>query len=76
MKGLVILTIHPNLRELKENIYGQEINLIDLSGNRTLINFDVGEEIKVKSGQSGIRFALIAENQSKNPLRAWSYSNE
>ena len=41
-----------------------------MSGNRTLIQFGTGNEIKIRSGTNGIRFLLIAGAPIKEPI-AW-----
>ena len=38
--------------------------------NRTLLTFDSGDEIQVKSGESGVRFLLISGLPIKEPV-AW-----
>ena len=35
---------------------GEEVNIRDMSGNRTLIKFGTGEEVTVQAGEEGIRF--------------------
>ncbi len=49
---------------------GQELNLRDLSGNRTLVYFGSGDEITVQAGPEGIRFLLIAGRPLREPV-AW-----
>ena len=41
-----------------------------MTGNRTLLTFDSGDEIQVKSGESGVRFLLISGLPIKEPV-AW-----
>ena len=45
---------------IEKSINGNEIKMQDLSGNKTLINFDKGDNIKLMSGENGIRFLLIS----------------
>ena len=49
---------------------GQEFELRDLSGNRTLVVFDNGDEVAVQAGETGIRFLLISGTPIKEPV-AW-----
>ena len=55
---------------LEKEFNGEELNIRDLSGNRTLVQFGTGNEIRVKSGNYGIRFLLIAGAPIKEPI-AW-----
>ena len=41
-----------------------------MSGNKTLITFDTGDEIKLLSGDRGVRFLLVSGNPIKEPV-AW-----
>ena len=49
---------------------GEELNIRDLSGNRTLIRFDTGDYISLKAGREGVRFLLVAGKPIKEPV-AW-----
>ncbi|MEJ2023066.1 MAG: pirin-like C-terminal cupin domain-containing protein, partial [Maritimibacter sp.] len=49
---------------------GQEVNIRDLSGNRTVIRFGTGDEITVQAGPEGVRFLLISGAPIKEPV-AW-----
>ena len=44
--------------------------LKDLSGNRTLVVFDSGDEVAVQAGENGVRFLLISGTPIKEPV-AW-----
>ena len=55
---------------LEKEVAGQEFNIRDLSGNRTLVEFDSGEEISVQAGEQGMRFLLISGKPIKEPV-AW-----
>lgn len=55
---------------LEKEVQGQELNIRDLSGNRTLIHFGTGEEIEVQAGPEGVRFLLIAGAPIQEPI-AW-----
>ncbi|MDP1577771.1 MAG: pirin family protein, partial [Cypionkella sp.] len=45
---------------LEKEYKGEELNIRDLSGNRTLIEFGRGDEITVQAGPNGIRFLLVS----------------
>lgn len=49
---------------------GQELNIRDLTGNRTLVRFDTGDEITVQTGPEGIRFLLVTGRPIEEPV-AW-----
>lgn len=55
---------------LEKEVMGQEVNIRDMSGNRTLVRFGTGDEIVVQSGERGIRFLLVAGTPIKEPV-AW-----
>lgn len=55
---------------LEKEVAGQEFNIRDLSGNRTLVEFDTGDEISVQAGEQGMRFLLISGKPIKEPV-AW-----
>lgn len=55
---------------VEKEVNGEEINIRDMSGNRTLVNFDTGNEIVVNSGPEGVRFLLISGQPIKEPV-AW-----
>ncbi|WP_417241873.1 pirin family protein [Celeribacter sp.] len=55
---------------VEKEVAGEEINIRDLSGNRTLVNFDTGDEVVVRSGPEGVRFLLISGQPIKEPV-AW-----
>ncbi len=54
----------------EKEVMGQEINIRDLSGNRTLVNFDTGDNVTVQAGPEGIRFLLISGTPIQEPV-AW-----
>ena len=41
-----------------------------MSGNKTLITFDKGNEVKLLSGNNGVRFLLVSGNPIQEPV-AW-----
>jgi len=49
---------------------GEEVNIRDLSGNRSLIRFDSGDEVYVQAGPDGIRFLLVTGRPIREPI-AW-----
>lgn len=55
---------------LEKEVGGQEVNIRDLSGNRTLIRFGTGDEVTVQAGPEGIRFLLISGAPIQEPV-AW-----
>ncbi|MBP9952018.1 MAG: pirin family protein, partial [Cypionkella sp.] len=55
---------------LEKEVAGQELNIRDLSGNRTLIEFGAGDEVTVQAGPNGIRFLLISGAPLREPV-AW-----
>jgi redox-sensitive bicupin YhaK (pirin superfamily) len=55
---------------LEKEVMGKELNIRDLSGNRTLVQFGTGDEIEVQAGPEGIRFLLIAGAPIDEPI-AW-----
>ena len=56
--------------KVEKEFNGQEFELRDLSGNRTLVVFDNGDEVAVQDGEKGIRFLLISGTPIKEPV-AW-----
>lgn len=55
---------------VEKEIAGEEVHLRDLSGDRTLVVFDTGDEITVQSGEEGIRFLLVSGKPIEEPV-AW-----
>jgi len=55
---------------LEKEVLGQELNIRDMSGNRTLVQFGTGDEIVVQAGPEGMRFLLVAGTPIKEPV-AW-----
>jgi quercetin 2,3-dioxygenase len=49
---------------------GQELNIRDMTGNRTLVRFDTGDEVTVQAGPEGIRFLLVSGRPIEEPV-AW-----
>lgn len=55
---------------LEKEVRGEEVNIRDLSGDRTLIQFGTGDEVTVQAGPDGIRFLLISGAPIQEPV-AW-----
>ena len=55
---------------LEKEIMGEELNIRDLSGNRTLITFDTGDSVTVRAGEQGVRFLLVSGKPIEEPV-AW-----
>lgn len=55
---------------LEKEVMGQEVNIRDMSGDRTLIRFGTGDEVTVQAGEEGVRFLLIAGAPLQEPV-AW-----
>lgn len=55
---------------LEKEVAGQELNIRDMSGDRTLIRFGSGDEVVVQAGPQGARFLLISGAPIDEPV-AW-----
>ncbi|MFT7595613.1 MAG: redox-sensitive bicupin YhaK (pirin superfamily) [Paracoccaceae bacterium] len=55
---------------VEKHVAGQEANIRDMSGNRTLIRFGTGDSISVQAGPDGLRFLLISGAPIEEPV-AW-----
>ena len=55
---------------IEKELKGEELNIRDLSGNRTLIRFDTGDSVSLISGKDGVRFLLISGKPIQEPV-AW-----
>lgn len=55
---------------VEKEFNGEELNIRDLSGNRTLVRFDTGDEIEVTAGPDGMRFLLVTGRPIEEPV-AW-----
>ena len=56
--------------KVEKEFAGEELNIRDMSGNRTLVRFDTGDAITVQAGEVGIRFLLVAGTPIQEPV-AW-----
>jgi redox-sensitive bicupin YhaK (pirin superfamily) len=55
---------------LEKEVMGREVNIRDLSGDRTLIRFGTGDTVTVQAGPQGVRFLLISGAPIEEPV-AW-----
>jgi redox-sensitive bicupin YhaK (pirin superfamily) len=55
---------------LEKEVNGEELNIRDLSGNRTLVEFGKGDEVVVTAGPNGVRFLLVSGAPLQEPV-AW-----
>jgi redox-sensitive bicupin YhaK (pirin superfamily) len=55
---------------LEKEVMGQELNIRDMSGDRTLVRFGAGDEVTVQAGPNGVRFLLISGAPIEEPV-AW-----
>ena len=55
---------------MEKELAGQEVNIRDQSGNRTLVQFGTGSEITVQAGSEGVRFLLVSGAPIQEPI-AW-----
>ena len=62
---------HPEGVLLEKEVAGQEVNIRDLSGNRTLVRFGSGDTVTVQAGPEGVRFLLVSGAPIEEPV-AWA----
>lgn len=55
---------------VEKEFQGEELNIRDMSGNRTLVRFDTGDQITVTAGPEGVRFLLVSGRPIQEPV-AW-----
>jgi hypothetical protein len=55
---------------VEKELAGKEFHLRDMSGDRTLVVFDRGDEVVVQAGDCGVRFLLISGAPIQEPV-AW-----
>ena len=55
---------------LEKEVMGEEVNIRDISGDRTLIRFGTGDEVTVQASEQGVRFLLISGAPIEEPV-AW-----
>ncbi|PTE13629.1 pirin family protein [Pseudogemmobacter blasticus] len=56
---------------LEKEVAGREVNIRDLSGNRTLVRFGDGDTVTVTAGPEGVRFLLVSGAPIEEPV-AWA----
>lgn len=54
----------------EKEVNGQEIHVREMTGNRSLVQFDSGDEVTVQAGPEGVRFLLVSGKPIKEPV-AW-----
>ncbi len=54
----------------EKEVDGQEIHVREMTGNRSLVLFDSGDEVTVQAGPEGVRFLLVSGKPIKEPV-AW-----
>ena len=54
----------------EKELGGEEVHIRDMSGDRTLVYFDTGDEVVVQAGDEGVRFLLISGKPLQEPV-AW-----
>jgi len=55
---------------VEKEVAGQELNIRDMTGNRTLVRFGKGDDVTVQAGPEGVRFLLVAGRPIQEPV-AW-----
>ena len=55
---------------VEKEVAGEELNIRDMSGNRTLVRFGNGDEVTVQTRDEGVRFLLVAGRPIQEPV-AW-----
>ena len=55
---------------LRESLLPNGEEVLEWSGNRSLIMFDTGDEVSVQAGEQGIRFLLVSGKPLQEPV-AW-----
>ena len=55
---------------VEKEVAGEELNIRDMTGNRTLVRFGTGDEIEVTAGPEGMRFLLVSGQPIREPV-AW-----
>ena len=55
---------------VEKEVAGEELNIRDMTGNRTLVRFGNGDDVTIQAGPDGVRFLLIAGRPLQEPV-AW-----
>ena len=53
---------------VEKELGGEELHVRDMSGDRTLVVFDRGDEVTVKAGPEGVRFLLVSGKPIREPV--------
>jgi redox-sensitive bicupin YhaK (pirin superfamily) len=56
--------------KVEKEFAGEELNIRDMTGNRTMVRFGTGNEIVAQAGPEGARFLLVSGQPIKEPV-AW-----
>jgi len=54
----------------EKQVNGEEVTVREMTGNRSLVLFDAGDEVVVQAGEQGIRFLLVSGKPIREPV-AW-----
>ncbi len=68
--GLFVDASDPRGVLVEKELAGNEINIRDMTGDRTLVQFGTGSEITVQAGPEGMRFLLVSGTPIQEPI-AW-----
>ena len=55
---------------VEKEVAGEELNIRDMTGNRTLVRFGNGDDVTVQAGPDGVRVLMIAGRPLQEPV-AW-----
>ena len=69
-KGSFVDASTPVGVRVEKEVAGEELNIRDMTGNRTLVRFGNGDDVTVQAGPDGVRFLLIAGRPLQEPV-AW-----
>ena len=61
-----MFALHRDL--VRKKVFGQELNIRDMSGDQTLVQFGTGYEIVLRSGSQVMRFLLVAGTPIREPV--------
>ncbi|MDG1803240.1 MAG: pirin-like C-terminal cupin domain-containing protein, partial [Paracoccaceae bacterium] len=68
--GAFVDASNPSGVLLEKEVMGEELNIRDMSGDRTLVRFGNGDKVTVQAGPDGMRFLLISGAPIEEPV-AW-----
>lgn len=69
-KGSFVDAANPIGVRVEKEVAGEELNIRDMTGNRTLVRFGNGDDVTVQAGPEGVRFLLVAGRPIQEPV-AW-----